>query len=40
MLLGGNAITPIDWWSQQWVDDRVMRKLGEYKEGSNPLSLC
>ncbi|MEQ9561320.1 MAG: M23 family metallopeptidase, partial [Woeseiaceae bacterium] len=24
MLLGGNAITPIDWWSQQWVDDRVM----------------
>jgi murein DD-endopeptidase MepM/ murein hydrolase activator NlpD len=29
MLLGGNAITPIDWWSQQWVDDRVMRKLGE-----------
>jgi murein DD-endopeptidase MepM/ murein hydrolase activator NlpD len=29
MLLAGNAITPIDWWSQQWVDDRVMRKLGE-----------
>jgi murein DD-endopeptidase MepM/ murein hydrolase activator NlpD len=27
MLLGGNAISPIDWWSQQWVDDRVMRKL-------------
>lgn len=29
MLLAGNAITPIDWWSQQWVDDRVMRKLQE-----------
>ena len=27
MLLGGNAITPIDWWSAQWVRDRVLRKL-------------
>jgi murein DD-endopeptidase MepM/ murein hydrolase activator NlpD len=27
MLLHGNAITPIDWWSGQWVEDRVMRKL-------------
>jgi murein DD-endopeptidase MepM/ murein hydrolase activator NlpD len=26
MLLGGNAITPIDWWSSQWVQDRVLRK--------------
>ncbi len=26
MLLGGNAITPIDWWSPQWVQDRVLRK--------------
>ncbi len=29
MLLGGNAITPIDWWSSQWVQDRVLRKLSE-----------
>jgi murein DD-endopeptidase MepM/ murein hydrolase activator NlpD len=29
MLLGGNAITPIDWWSSQWVSDRVLRKLNE-----------
>jgi murein DD-endopeptidase MepM/ murein hydrolase activator NlpD len=29
MLLGGNAITPIDWWSGQWVQDRVLRKLAE-----------
>jgi murein DD-endopeptidase MepM/ murein hydrolase activator NlpD len=29
MLLGGNAITPIDWWSAQWVQDRVLRKLDE-----------
>ncbi|HLF10714.1 MAG TPA: M23 family metallopeptidase, partial [Gammaproteobacteria bacterium] len=27
MLLGGNAITPIDWWSSQWIQDRVIRKL-------------
>lgn len=27
MLLGGNAITPVDWWSEKWVQDRVMRKL-------------
>jgi len=27
MLLGGNAVTPIDWWSDQWIEDRVLRKL-------------
>jgi murein DD-endopeptidase MepM/ murein hydrolase activator NlpD len=29
MLLAGNAITPIDWWSAQWVQDRVLRKFAE-----------
>ena len=29
MLLGGHAITPIDWWSKQWIDDRIVRKLRE-----------
>lgn len=29
MLLGGNAVTPIDWWSSQWIEDRVLRKLHE-----------
>jgi len=29
MLLGGNAITPIDWWSAQWVQDRILRKLSD-----------
>ena len=29
MLLQGNAITPVDWWSTQWVQDRVLRKLVE-----------
>jgi murein DD-endopeptidase MepM/ murein hydrolase activator NlpD len=27
MLLNGYAITPVDWWSEQWVEDRIMRKL-------------
>jgi hypothetical protein len=29
MLLAGNAITPVDWWSAQWVQDRVLRKFSE-----------
>jgi len=29
MLLNGQAITPIDWWSSQWVEDRILRKLDE-----------
>lgn len=29
MLLGGYAVTPIDWWSGQWVEDRIVRKLRE-----------
>ena len=29
MLLNGNAVTPVDWWSAQWVEDRIMRKLRE-----------
>lgn len=27
MLLHGEAVTPVDWWSAQWIEDRVMRKL-------------
>jgi murein DD-endopeptidase MepM/ murein hydrolase activator NlpD len=27
MLLGGNPVTPIDWWSGKWVQDRILRKL-------------
>lgn len=29
MLLNGNAVTPIDWWSAQWVEDRILRKFRE-----------
>src|SRR5690606_5605184 len=29
MLLNGNAVTPVDWWSAQWVRDRILRKLTE-----------
>ncbi|HEU4603790.1 MAG TPA: M23 family metallopeptidase [Steroidobacteraceae bacterium] len=34
MLLNGNAITPIDWWSAQWVNDRITRKLREAGGGT------
>jgi len=27
MILHGEFVTPVDWWSAQWVEDRVMRKL-------------
>lgn len=27
MLLHGEAVSPVDWWSAQWVEDRVLRKL-------------
>ena len=36
MLLGGHAITPVDWWSEQWVQDRVLRKLREAGTGPAP----
>jgi hypothetical protein len=29
MLLGGNPVTSVDWWSAQWVQDRIVRKLRE-----------
>ena len=33
MLLGGRAVTPIDWWSAQWVEDRITRKLEAVRSG-------
>ncbi len=27
MLVGGQQVTPVDWWSQQWMEDRVLRKI-------------
>jgi murein DD-endopeptidase MepM/ murein hydrolase activator NlpD len=38
MLLGGHAVTPIDWWSAQWIQDRVIRKLTE--AGATPETLA
>lgn len=29
MLLAGNAVTPVEWWSVKWVNDRIVRKLRE-----------
>lgn len=36
MLLNGQAVTPIDWWSQQWVQDRILRKISEAGAGAQP----
>jgi murein DD-endopeptidase MepM/ murein hydrolase activator NlpD len=33
MLLGGHAVTPVDWWSRQWVEDRIQRKLRQASPG-------
>jgi murein DD-endopeptidase MepM/ murein hydrolase activator NlpD len=27
MLVGGQQVTPVDWWSPQWMLDRVLRKI-------------
>jgi murein DD-endopeptidase MepM/ murein hydrolase activator NlpD len=27
MLVGGEQVTPVDWWSAQWMQDRVLRKI-------------
>src|SRR5688500_20374453 len=27
MLVGGEQVTPVDWWSAQWLQDRVLRKI-------------
>ena len=27
MLVGGQQVNPVDWWSKQWIEDRVLRKI-------------
>ncbi|HTM03035.1 MAG TPA: M23 family metallopeptidase [Vicinamibacterales bacterium] len=27
MLVGGQQVSPVDWWSRQWMQDRVLRKI-------------
>jgi murein DD-endopeptidase MepM/ murein hydrolase activator NlpD len=29
MLVGGQQVTPVDWWSVQWMQDRVLRKIAD-----------
>jgi murein DD-endopeptidase MepM/ murein hydrolase activator NlpD len=29
MLVNGHPVTPVDWWSAQWIEDRIVRKLRE-----------
>ena len=30
-LVGGEQVTPVDWWSAQWMQDRVLRKIAEVR---------
>jgi murein DD-endopeptidase MepM/ murein hydrolase activator NlpD len=34
MLVGGEQVTPVDWWSAQWMQDRVLRKIAEAGAGA------
>jgi murein DD-endopeptidase MepM/ murein hydrolase activator NlpD len=36
MLLGGHPVTPIDWWSSKWIEDRIVRKLREAESSVPP----
>ena len=27
MLVDGNMVSPVEWWDQHWIDDRIVRKL-------------
>ena len=29
MLVNGHPVNPVDWWSAQWINDRILRKLRE-----------
>jgi murein DD-endopeptidase MepM/ murein hydrolase activator NlpD len=29
MLVNGRMVNPVEWWDSHWIQDRVMRKLGE-----------
>jgi murein DD-endopeptidase MepM/ murein hydrolase activator NlpD len=29
MLVNGRPVTPVEWWSSQWIEDRILRKLRE-----------
>jgi hypothetical protein len=29
MLVNGRMVNPVEWWDPHWIQDRVVRKLGE-----------
>lgn len=34
MLVNGQMVTPVDWWSPQWIEDRILRKIREAGGGT------
>ena len=35
MLVGGEQVSPVDWWSTQWLQDRVLRKIATASGGGS-----
>jgi murein DD-endopeptidase MepM/ murein hydrolase activator NlpD len=35
MLVGGHPVNAVDWWSEQWMEDRLLRKIRE-AQGAQP----
>ena len=35
MIVGGRQVTPVDWWSAQWMQDRVLRKIRDAGGGTS-----
>ena len=33
MLLHGQPVTPVEWWDEHWIEDRILRKLREAPAG-------
>jgi murein DD-endopeptidase MepM/ murein hydrolase activator NlpD len=36
MLVGGEAVNPVEWWDSHWIEDRVERKLREANPAATP----
>ncbi len=34
MLVAGRPVTPIEWWDQHWIQDRILRKFDEARGGT------
>ena len=35
-LLQGHPVSPVEWWDQHWIEDRILRKLHDVSPQSAP----